>query len=484
MSYDELNPPLMNDEEIERLGQPSHEQDMGEGGKEVLSTNKILNKEIALIIIEGQSRFAKFDDLNNFELSTKQAVDDWYASLFAVDEDGEPITYKTSGSQMPAFKVWTTWDKKNKYSGLIFDPSKPKAYKDKLNLWKGLSIEPKEGDCQLILNHIKHIWCKNHKPTYEYVLNWFARMLQKPHLQGETAITLASGQGTGKNIILDIFSRILKNHQTVSTKLSDIVGKYNDHLATSVFVFLNEAIWGGDKTAEGTIKALITDNIITMEKKFMPMVTVKNCTHLVIASNNEWYASLGLDDRRYITLTPSEEKKGNTQYFNKLSNQIKNGGGEEAFLYYLINRDISKFEPRVTPEASEEIKEERGRTKLLNANSVIKWAVDFIINEGMEVQGFKNIEWHFTFPEIPKNDLLQSYNEYCKTKFFHSETDKAFYQKINKLFNLKSTRPTISNKQIRCYTFEKFEDCKLSVIKVFNGDNPFKQDEVLEEIKK
>jgi hypothetical protein len=433
------------------------------------STKEKLNKEIALLIIEGKSKIVKLKDLSFWD---KQAAIDWYAHQLAYDKKGKKIGKNTSYGfkHYTAFADWLVWKDRKRFDGIVFDPSE-KHNSSKLNIYKGMSIIPKQGDCQLILDHIFTIWCNEHQPTYDYVINWFARMIQKPHLQAETALTLNSGQGTGKNIILDIFTNIFKEHSTVSTQLSDIAGDFNDHLATSIFVFLNEALWAGDKKAEGIIKALITDETITMHKKFMPRVKIKNCTHLVICSNNEWYAALGLDDRRYVTLIPSEKKKGDFTYFEKLANQIEKGG-QAAFLHHLQQRDISNFKPRILPETSEEIKSERGRTKLLNADPVPKWAVDFLDSGGMEINQFNNANWLNNFIEVRKKDLIECYKNYCKDRNLYVGTDKAFYQKVRKLFNLKTTRSMIEKIQLRCFTFPKLEKCKESLIFSFEGDSP------------
>jgi hypothetical protein len=173
-----------------------------------------------------------------------------------------------------------------------------------------------------------------------------------------------------------------------------------------------------------------------------------------------------------MTLIPSEKKKGDFTYFENLADQIENGG-KSAFLHYLQQKDISNFKPRILPETSEETKNERGRTKLLNADPVTKWAVDFLDSGGMEINQLNNINWLHDFIEIPKRDLVESYKNYCKDKGLYMGTDKAFYQKIIKLFNLKTTRPRIECIRIMCFILPRMGECKKSLISIFDGDNPF-----------
>ncbi|MCX7349560.1 MAG: DUF5906 domain-containing protein, partial [Alphaproteobacteria bacterium] len=165
------------------------------------------------------------------------------------------------------------------------------------------------------------------------MLNWLARMVQQPDKLAETVLVFKSGQGIGKNIIVNIFKRYFGSHALELTNDSDLT-HFNDHLATSVFISLNEATWGGNKQAEGTIKALITDSFLFVERKYLPKFPIKNHIHLVVMSNNDWVVPVGYDDRRYVVLNPSGHRVGDTAYFERLAAHIF-GGGDKAFIAYL-----------------------------------------------------------------------------------------------------------------------------------------------------
>jgi len=58
---------------------------------------------------------------------------------------------------------------------------------------------------------IKHIGiiCDHDALAEEYVLNWFAHLLQKPAQKPETCIVITGRQGTGKTIMLDPIKKIM-----------------------------------------------------------------------------------------------------------------------------------------------------------------------------------------------------------------------------------------------------------------------------------
>ena len=252
------------------------------------------------------------------------------------------------------------------------------------NLYLGLVYTPIKGDYSPILEHIRNIWCKHNQEYFEYVIKWLAAVFQRPDRPGETALVLKSGQGAGKNTILDIIARAYGIHGAVLSKSDDITGRFNDHLGTSVFVFLNEAIWGGNRNSEGIIKTLITDREFTIERKYVPKIKVRNCCHLVMATNNDWFAPVGLDDRRFFVLEASNERVDDIAYFDQLHAHIESGG-DTAFIHFLLNEvDLKGFKPRMMPVTSSGVKLEN---KLRTADSATRWWFECLING--EIIGFQ-----------------------------------------------------------------------------------------------
>ncbi len=293
-----------------------------------------------------------------------------------------PAVVVGKGSEQPMIRLVSlveTWQRqkgRKQYAQVVFKPKAGLiAGNDILpvgkyyNLYQGLATKPVEGDCWLIRKHIGEIWCGGNKVLYVYVINWLARMFQHPGEQGHTALVLRSGEGTGKGIITDMLVEAFGTHSYIATSTKEITGQFNDHLATAVLVVANEAVWGGDKSQEGVLKSLITDPHQFFEKKYLPKFQVRNCCHLLMLTNNDWVAPVGLDDRRYLYLDVSEKMKGNHDYFNKLVEQIE-GDGAAAFIHFLLNRDISGFNPRVMPEVANETKLDN---QIRTAGSIVQW---------------------------------------------------------------------------------------------------------------
>ena len=92
--------------------------------------------------------------------------------------------------------------------------------------------------------------------------------------------------------------------------LGQITGRFSGHLADKVLVHANEAIWGGNKAEEGTLKAMITDDKMAMESKGRDIVTINNYKRVIISSNEQWAVPRAL--RHEVGAVREEEQSRTT----------------------------------------------------------------------------------------------------------------------------------------------------------------------------
>lgn len=323
-----------------------------------------------------------------------------------------------------------------------------------LNLYQGLAVHPKAGDASPILDHIQDVWCSGSANAFRYVVMWLARMFQRPGERGHTVIVLRSGEGTGKNLIIDILVRAFGEHACVITRSEDLTGRFNDHLATAVLVFANEAVWGGDKSQEGALKSLITDPELPVERKYVPKFRVRNCCHLIMASNNDWVAPVGLDDRRFVILDVSEDRQGDFAYFAELADCIENGGAE-AFIHHLLTLDTTGFNPRELPDLGLN-QVTKGEAKIAGMDSVSQWIYD-CLHSG-EISGHRETEigsfgsmrlapvnlapsWNDGPIAVAKTEIEAAYIEWCKPRRARISSSAVIGRKLTHLIGASSGRP-------------------------------------------
>jgi hypothetical protein len=273
------------------------------------------------------------DELGGFRLNE---ID---VTTFHLNEVANTIA-DGDGKKIPVSRLWIKSPLRRSYEGIIFHPrfETTRFY----NRWRGWAVKPKPGDWSKFRSHLRNVICNRDPVVYDYLYGWLARMFQRPELQGQTAIVLKGGQGTGKGTLGKFLKRIVGPHGIQIANSKHLVGAFNAHFQQAVFVFADEAFWAGDKANEGILKNLITEDHITVEEKYRNAESAKNFIHLLMASNEDWVVPAGMDDRRFCVIDVANSKKQNVAYFEEIWKEAESGGFEAA-LHDFLEYDLSNF---------------------------------------------------------------------------------------------------------------------------------------------
>ena len=89
---------------------------------------------------------------------------------------------------------------------------------------------------------------------------------------------------------------------------------------------------------------MITEPVLTIERKNIDAYQVKNRLHTMIATNYEWAVAAARDARRYVVNDVSAAKQRQKPYFDALFAEVENGG-LGAVLYDLVHTDLGDWRP-------------------------------------------------------------------------------------------------------------------------------------------
>ena len=207
----------------------------------------------------------------------------------------------------------------------------------------------KPGDCRLIQQHIKEVVADGNEEFAEYVVRWIAWSIQNPAAPAEVALVLIGEKGAGKGTLVRCLERIFGAHAFEASMREHVIDKFNGHLQDCVLFIADEAYWGGDKRCVGRLQAMITEPTLSIERKGIDVVQVRNCLHVVMLAEPGWVIPAGRFERRYAALAVSVARRGDREYFKALHKQI-NDGGAEALFYDLRGMDLGDWHPRHIPE--------------------------------------------------------------------------------------------------------------------------------------
>jgi hypothetical protein len=307
---------------------------------------------------------------------------------------------------------WFISGNRRTYEGLVFDPSGRTA-RNVYNTWRGLAVEPKKGQCGLIVRHILSVLCNGNREQWKYVMKWMAGLVQRPWLKPEVALVLRSKEGAGKDIIVQVLLNFFGPHAFTTSQKDQVAGRFNAHLFDKVLVVLNEAFFAGDPSAVATAKMLVTNQQIGYEAKGKDTFSAKNFVHVIILTNNTWAVPAGEDARRWAVLDVNETRIGDHAYFNRLAREIKNGGSE-AFLDFLMRINLRGFNPRDLP-TTVGLQKQRVETVLHNDVVAAWWLTVLSDGEFLQKDGTA-VPWGQT---IAASDLQASY-DYAAARARHA----------------------------------------------------------------
>ena len=267
----------------------------------------------------------------------------------------EVVEIKGNSKTKKKFKIAEEWlesESRRTFYKTGFYPANDNS-SDEYNFWKGFPLQPVEGDSSKFWWHVEHIICGGDTESYIYVRKWLAHMIQKPESLPRIAIVISSKQGIGKGMFTGVLSELLYANNFVEiADMDKLLGQFNNLLMNKLLVVANEATWGGNRKDSGKLKALITDSNMTIEQKGIDTFQWKNYGRYIFCSNNSWVVSTDSDDRRFVFLDPSTEKKGDTKYFDDLAAFTRDPSSLESVMYDLENEDISSWSPDVRPNLS------------------------------------------------------------------------------------------------------------------------------------
>lgn len=324
-----------------------------------------------------------FDDFRNRYMHIQVVV--------GQDKDGNDV-------KKPLGNWWLSNPHRRQYRTIVFAPGKEVS--ESYNLWQGFACEARPGDCSLLIKHIEENVCRGNREHSEYLLNWFARAVQQPDSPGQVAVVLRGRMGTGKSVVFKHFGSLWGRHYLAVSDPKHLVGSFNAHLRDCVVLFGDEAFYAGDKKHESIMKTLVTEEMIMTEAKGVDAEAAPNYVHLGMASNSEWVVPAGADERRYFIIDVGDGQMQNGAYFAAIQRQMDNGG-REAFLHFLMTRDLSNFDVRRFPK-TEALQEQ----KILSMSPEEQWWFEKLMDGTLTADGWA--------VEVPKGDLQRDYTNYCE----------------------------------------------------------------------
>jgi Family of unknown function (DUF5906) len=310
------------------------------------------NRDHALVLMGSKAIVVKensggpVDDRHR--VLTVEAFRTYYANRFAEtrDADGKVKTVTHA-------RAWLDHPDRRQYAGIEFFPNPDGAANTPgyLNLWKGFTVaaKPKPNGWKTFRDHLLANVCGGDEGLYAWLFGFFAHIVQRPRERIGVALVLRGKMGCGKTVVGQHFGALFEPHYFLVDDPRYVTGQFNTHMASCLLLQADEAVWAGDKAAEGRLKGLITSPVQQIEAKGVDPIRLANHVRVVMTSNESWVVPAGMDERRSAVLDVDPRCAGNHDYFREMEEELK-AGGYGALLHDLQSFDLGQVNLRVIPK--------------------------------------------------------------------------------------------------------------------------------------
>lgn len=225
-----------------------------------------------------------------------------------------------------------------------------------------LYVSPRHAETEerpdIFLDHIEYLMpAENERETF---LDWLAFKFQRPDTRSYAVVLVADDAfGIGRSWIGQILSRALQGHVHKAT-LGQLIGKgtqadadYNDWAVDCQFLIVDEArdVSKDDFfSAYETFKQRVDTSPVEFRanKKYGKTRNDMMWFNALIFTNHADAMVVPEDDRR-IAVFVNPTVKQSEEYYEQLHKTLEDDGEAQRVYWYLMHRDVSKFQPASPP---------------------------------------------------------------------------------------------------------------------------------------
>lgn len=292
---------------------------------------------------------------------------------------------RSTTSEMDIGSIWELWEHRRQYDGIDFHPydDRSNRYDDdeliwdywddwdsanKENGWVGESVKrglPKFMDigvlnslstitqdtdalegCNLWMHNVRenilgNYKGENHARFFHYLICWCSKTLTHHGKDRAKIVPVLKGnQGVGKGMFASRYGELFGKHYLHIQNSKQVGDRFNMQLMDALLVYVNEAVFAGNKETMNQLKGLITEDEIQLEQKYLPAFMGKSHLRFIYSSNEDWVVPIEWDNRRYWMLECTNPLSGvaKDEYFGRLMKQWNLIGKESLYKYLTSDR--------------------------------------------------------------------------------------------------------------------------------------------------
>ena len=195
-----------------------------------------------------------------------------------------------------------------------------------INTYRPPTVTPLAGDPAPFLDFMDYVFPDPADRTH--VLRWCATLIARPEVRMRYAMLLISErQGVGKTTLVDaVLAPLIGRWNVSSPSESQIADSgFNSWIAHKRLAHVSEIYSGQSRKTYDRLKAVIADDSVDVNRKYMEEYTIENWVHVVACSNSIRALHVDDGDRRWLIPRITEELKPR-QWWDAFHGWLRSGG--------------------------------------------------------------------------------------------------------------------------------------------------------------
>jgi effector-binding domain-containing protein len=166
------------------------------------------------------------------------------------------------------------------------------------------------------------------------VYRWVSTLVCRPEIKmGYGLLLLSAAQGVGKGTLAEkiLMPIVGMRNCSVPSEEAIVDSSFNDWAAHKRLAICHEIYAGHSAKAYNRLKTYISEETITVNKKYQVSYTIQNWLHIVACSNEKRALQLSTEDRRWLVPRVVDEKR-KPEYWDSLISWLRKGHGLEIIV--------------------------------------------------------------------------------------------------------------------------------------------------------
>ena len=182
---------------------------------------------------------------------------------------------------------------------------------------------------------------------YEFILDWFAFVLQHPESRNRTFLFISGNQGIGKNIMSNAISDFLGSSFAIpNVGIESVCGNFNGLTVNKKLCVINEL---ENSQYSDKIKSLCSEDKMSVNEKYGAQYIGINKCNFVIFSNHFNTNIIQKGDRRFAYICSTATAEDKSFYASMFNGDELREDLRENLITHLLSRDLSNYSNNEAP---------------------------------------------------------------------------------------------------------------------------------------